>query len=531
MWIQCSLIVYVTISVNASADADVLNKLEYKEYTRPRECQTGTRTEILDECVAWTHDPNAPNILWIKAAPGAGKSTIASSLVHVLATNQSRLVSDCFFRRQDTATTTRSLWRKAAYDFARHPTIRKHLAGKIRKGQIDLATPNIGLLFHQLIEEPLLRIGNIPGDQTPVIIVDALDECGGLEGAHSEDRQQLMETLGLWSKLPNCKMIVTSREEDDIARAFALNPPYTIDLLVGDETAKQSTQDIQAFLGEELGKVASRYFTPTEEWPGASTIELLAIKANGLFIWASTVVEYVRRGNPKKLLEEIINGEHVTGMSALYTTVLCAAFPDAGSGLLQDIHTILATIIVTRETLDLHTIGELLAMDQWTVEHICNALRPVLETDGDVRFRHQSFVDFVLNSDTAYLAPRITMGDCHHVLAIQCLRVMKDRLRFNICEISSSHLLNSDILHALPSIEAYIPSHLQYASRHWADHLHYAVASKEVMTLVRYVLKIQFLFWLEVASLCGFVDGVPSILILLTTWLTVIAVSHHLFDL
>ena len=482
--------------------------------------------------MAWARDPNAPNILWIKAAPGAGKSTIASSLVQVLAINHLRLGSDYFFHRQDTATTTRSLWRKVAYDFARHPTIRKHLAAKLKKGQIDLTTPNTGGLFHHLIEEPLLRIGNIPGDQTPVIIVDALDECGGLEGAHSEERQQLMQTLGLWSKLPNCKMIVTSREDDDIARAFELNPPYTIDLLVGEETAKQSTRDIQVFLGEELGKIASKYSTPTVEWPGTSTIESLAIKANGLFIWASTVVEYVRRGNPEKRLKQIANGERVTGMNALYTTVLCTAFPDAESELLQEMRTILATIIVAQETLGLQTLADLLAIDRWTVEHICNALRPVLEIDGGVRFRHQSFVDFVLNSNTTYLTPCITTNDCHQILANQSLHVMKDKLRFNICGISSSYLLNSDILHALPSTEAYIPSHLHYASRYWADHLHHAVASTEIMTLLRHVLKIQFLFWLEVASLCGFVDDVPSILFVLTVWLKVtIAISPHMFHI
>lgn len=516
--IMGSLIVYVTISVNASADADVLSQLKCKEYTRPRECQVGTRTEILEQCTSWVCSPNAPNILWIKAAPGAGKSAIASSLVRLLGIHKQRLGSSFFFRRQEsTVTTTRALWRNVAHDLARHPTIRKHLAAKIKKGHIDLTTPNIGEFFHQLIEEPLLRVGSISSDQSPVIVVDALDECGGLEGANSEERRDLIETLALWSQLSHCKLIVTSREEDDIARNFALNPPYTIDLLVGDETAIQSTRDIQAYLSEELGKIAGRYSTPSAEWPGEATIRTLAIKANGLFIWASTVVEYIRRGNPKKLLEEIVRGEGTAGMKALYTTVLHAAFPDARSDLLREVRTILAAIIVSYEPFHLPMLAELLGMDEWTVEHVCNALRPVLEIEGTLRFRHQSFVDHLLDPDTTYLAPCLTTSNCHQILADRSLCIMKEKLQFNICGIPSSHILNEDVLES--TIDACIPSHLVYASSYWVDHLEHTPASEETLSLVRYILKVQFLAWLEVASLCHFVYDVPPLIFVLNIWL------------
>ncbi|CCA76249.1 related to WD40-repeat protein (notchless protein) [Serendipita indica DSM 11827] len=397
-----SLILYVTVSVNASADAQILNKLQCEEFTRPRECQGGTRMEILAQCEAWAHQPNAPNILWIKAAPGAGKSTIASSLVRVLGIKTQRLGSSFFFRRSNSSvTTTRALWRSVAYDLARHPTIRKHLAGKLARDQIDLMTPNVHELFHQLIKEPLLRVGTFPEERSPIIIIDALDECGGLDGAYSEDRQDLMRTLALWPQLPHYKLIVTSREEDDIARMFTLNPPYQIDLLVGEETKDRSKRDIQAFLGEELGKIAASYPRAAIGWPGTKNLDILATKADGLFIWASTAIEYIRRGPPGERLEEIATGKHVSGMSSLYKKVLCTAFPDVESDRKKEIGMLLATIIVARETLDLHLLAELLAVDIWTVEHICNRLRPVLETEGGIRFRHESFVDYLLDPDMA----------------------------------------------------------------------------------------------------------------------------------
>ncbi|CAG7845864.1 SubName: Full=Related to WD40-repeat protein (Notchless protein) {ECO:0000313/EMBL:CCA74855.1} [Serendipita indica DSM 11827] len=79
---------------------------------------------------------------------------------------------------------------------------------------------------------------------------------------------------------------------------------------------------------------------------------------------------------------------------ALYTTVLQTAFPNPKPTLLEDMRTILGVLAVAKETLDMKTLTDLLVMDPWTVEYICSALRPVLEFDGGLRFRHQSFVDF-----------------------------------------------------------------------------------------------------------------------------------------
>ena len=524
---------YVTIAVSNSADADVLSKLPCKEYRRPKECLTGTREDILAMCKAWSMDPNAPNILWIKAAPGAGKSAIASSLVGVVEIKRKRLGSYFFFKSQESSiTTTIAFLQNAAYDLARHPTVRKHLSEKLRNKEIDFTTPNIKELFHQLIEEPSMKIANLPIEQSPVIIVDALDECGGLEGARSEERRDLMITLALWSKLsPNVKLIALSREESDISRTLLQNHPQTIDLLTREDTARQSKQDIQAFLAHELRQATLDYSTLPVDWPGPQVTEALAVKANGLFIWASTVVRYISAGDVVERLKEVVRGGGESNLASLYTQILDAAFPNATKETLQKVRAVLAAVIVANRVLDLETLAELLMIPPPTVEQICNALRSVLEIQGGLSFRHQSFVDFLLDSDTTYPALHIAASDGHRMLAHQCLCVMKERLRFNICEISSSYLLNDQVLKSIRSIKTYIPSHLQYASLHWADHLHKAPMSGELMDLIRHVLEVKFLFWLEVASLCGFVDKVQPILSNLIAWLKVTAQLYQKYHI
>ena len=224
-------------------------------------------------------------------------------------------------------------------------------------------------------------------------------------------------------------------------------------------------------------------------------------------------------------LEEIVRGEGETNLASLYTQILDSAFPKASDETLRKVRAVLAAVIVAKKILDVATLAELLSMRPSTVEQICNLLRSVLEMKGGLSFRHQSFVDFLLESDTAYPALHITAADGHQLLANQCLRVMKAGLRFNICEIPSSYLLNDEFLKLIPSIETRIPSQLQYASRYWADHLRHVSASGENMDLVRGVLKVQFLFWLEVVSLCGFVDEVQRILLTLIAWLKVTVIT------
>lgn len=515
-----ALIVYVTISVNASADADILNKLPCQEYTRPRECQRGTRMEVLDECVAWCRDPGVSNILWIKAVPGAGKSTIASSLVRILGIKKQRLGSCFFFRRQtSTVTTPRALWQSVAYDLARHPTIRKHLAVKLREGQIDLTTPNIDELFYELIEEPLSMISIGSMEQSPVVIIDALDECGGIDRSRSKEHQDLLHTITAWSRLsPTYKLIVTSREEDDIAKVFAPSLPYTIDLLVGREKSEQSKRDIQALLKEELRVIANKYTMLPSDWPGPVIVESLALKANGLFIWASTVVEYIRGGDPERLLEEILHTKSITGLSALYDKVLHVALPNVKEDTLQDVCKILGTVLVAMKPLDLLTVSKLLSMKPFTVEYICTALRPVLEMDGGLRFRHQSFVDYLLEPKTEQSQIHLDIFASHQLVAKQCLQTMSDELKFNICHISSSNIFNDEIWNSGSHIQ-HIPLHLEYASRYWAHHLDDGTTAEGIMTLVRHVLSVKFLSWLEVASLYRFVDEVPYILFILIAWL------------
>ena len=72
-----------------------------------------------------------------------------------------------------------------------------------------------------MIETPLSTLDDVPSEKLPVIVIDALDECGGLRHDESgkEDLQSLLRMLKHWTQadhLKKFKVVITSRPEDRI---------------------------------------------------------------------------------------------------------------------------------------------------------------------------------------------------------------------------------------------------------------------------------------------------------------------------
>jgi hypothetical protein len=149
--------------------------------------------------------------LWISGSPGAGKSAVASTLVSRLAKSR-RLGSFFFFKRGDAVLgDPATLWRTVTFDLAQYdPGVKDSVLEFLRRP--NLRDTDIGLHFECMIKEPLER--NLDKlSSPPVIVVDALDECG-LDESQYMQRRILLDTLTRWSHLPRSfKLVVTSRNE------------------------------------------------------------------------------------------------------------------------------------------------------------------------------------------------------------------------------------------------------------------------------------------------------------------------------
>ena len=398
--------------MNAKLDEPILSGLKVAnlECGSPlMGCSEGTREDILKDVDEWSTNFDAPNILWVKGQPGVGKSAIATDVAkHFLSLK--RLGSDFFFQRQASEVMTpNALWRMVAYNLSlRYPTIRSRLVSTLKSGDVSPTTPNIDLLFRHLIHEPLIQSSDIPDGRLPIIVIDALDECGGLDGPQSKHRRNLVRTFKSWSQLPGkFKLIVTSRDESDIKELFSKTDHYRIDILV-----EKSSVDIQKFLVEQLREIAARFTQLSPDWPEPQTVKRLSDMSGGLFIWANTVIELIRCGSPEPRLRRVLAGIEGSGdLNTLYETVLRISFGKSSTEDIDNVLRVVGTTILARSPLTLQSIARLHSLENSTVEYICMGLQSVMEYEDGLRFRHQSFVDFLIDPDKCPSKFLIKRGD------------------------------------------------------------------------------------------------------------------------
>ena len=154
------------------------------------------------------------------------------------------------------------------------------------------------------------------------------------------------------------------------------------------------------------------------------------------------------------------------------------------------------------------------------VEKVVESLHAVLfvsPEDGNVYWYHASFPDFVFsrararniplrhqNYPTHHVIDVFCDASTHHgVLARRCFSAMQS-LHFNMCNLLSSYVLDSEVPGLKISINKAFSTTLRYASRHWAGHLLRAMAPKnetdDLVCALKDFLCDKLLFWIETTS-------------------------------
>ncbi|KAF9459713.1 WD40-repeat-containing domain protein [Collybia nuda] len=511
-------------AITSAKDDNLLLQLKpsgLDDATPMGECMRGTRLDIIASFDSWVQNIDATNILWIQGFPGVGKSAVASTLVGRLRDSQ-RLGSNFVFERtKSTVTTTPALWRNVAFDLARtYPAVRKVVIQKLDEEVVQLGSPNVKMLFRNIIEEPLRASEDIPPGRLPVVVIDALDECGGLDGRQSTHRVSLLQSLKLWSRLPSrFKLVVTSRSEDDIVRVLS-SISYPIDLSSGTTVADQATQDIRLFLTSRFAKIAKNYpDSLSTSWPGDEAIGNLTNRAAGLFIWAKTATEFVDAGEPKEQLRQILKGSTELGdVAALYAQILHTSFKDPSQEVIQSFKNLVGATGLARVPLRRAECISLIEIEPTMLDFIRKGLQSVMDAGDTLRFNHHSFVDFLIDPKKCPTPFLIDKAAQHKALAHASLKIMKQRLRFNICNLETSHLRNKDIFDLDDQIRQNIPDHLSYSCRFWAEHLRASRFDTELLQEVQEFLNERLLYWLEVLSLTKELNVVVSALSSIIRW-------------
>ncbi|KLO10109.1 hypothetical protein SCHPADRAFT_832992, partial [Schizopora paradoxa] len=264
-------------------------------------CLEDTRVNILDAAKDWWHNTGAPNnILWIVGAPGAGKSTLATTIVKELAEAEPFCAK--FFCSRDVRNLRdpRRIWRTLAYELAKnHEGVKAALMRILDEKKGDPQDDTVLDQFQQLIKHPLethfkesrLQLRKAP---YPVIIIDAIDEC---YSANGDDWNSLLKSLILWTNLSNpanFKLIVTGLERPDIGETLG-GMALRIDLTTGEDVTEDSTRDIETFFAKKFAWIRKDFphSNLPQDWPSREDLSEMTAYAAGLFLWADLVIKYV----------------------------------------------------------------------------------------------------------------------------------------------------------------------------------------------------------------------------------------------
>ena len=317
------------------------------------------------------------------------------------------------------------------------------------------------------------------------------------------------------SHLHGIKFLITSRPDVDLAK---LCSSFTSDAICALYDVPRDTikADIATYLQAKLPNL----------W-GMPVINDLMHQADGLFIFAATAVRYITRRSMTKREQIQLLGKlgirahgstvsrntNASPIDALYKQIMATAFGGLDDDMLQNRLYALHTLLCTQERVSTSIAGELHSDDPDTelVELVVDELRAVLYVKDDrVFWYHASFPDFIfsqarsgsvlLDSDSPAVDIHCEEAAHHERLACSCFRIMKSHLRFNICDLPSSFLLDSEVPDLDSRIQANISDSLRYSCLHWAQHLA-QTSIDDGRTEIRDFLQLTVLFWIEAMNL------------------------------
>ena len=487
-------------------------------------CTPDTRTYILGDIYKWATDSSldSPSIFWLTGEAGSGKSTLAYTVAEHFDSDGDILGGNFFCSRQFEETSEqRNIIPTIVYQLARKSG--SYAQALLKTDKLDSAGRILSKQMKDLLVGPWQQSISERHSEFPpyLVIVDALDELNDQGG--SAFLKELLDTINAVG-LRGLKFLVTSRPDPEIACLYESFMSKTVCRLY-DVPRATVQDDITTYLKAKLPALKEH-----------GQLIKLADKADGLFIYAATAVRYITprskmtKGEQLQLMGELLNdvspmfrSTHKSSLvDELYKQILWAAFSELNDDLLRTRLNILHTILCTQERVSV-SVAAALHSDSDDLREVADVVVKDLHAvlylkDGCVFWYHASFPDFIftqarskfiVHMSHSSTTDRIIDLSCdkaayHARLARSCFNVMMSPsgLRFNICQLPSSFLLDSQVPDLALRIHANIPYVLRYCSGHWAQHLVHSTRDEinNLFDCIGQFLNKYVLFWIEVMN-------------------------------
>ncbi|KAJ7197973.1 WD40-repeat-containing domain protein [Mycena pura] len=468
-----------------------------------RECLPGTRSKIIEDITELLTTPSEAQVVWLSGVAGSGKSTVATSVSEYFR-GLRRLGTFLCFTRNDVAGSDPTLvLHTIALGLAKaHPHIEQAICLALSCDSNLVGAP-IEKQFQELLLAPLESVKqHLVGPF--IIVMDALDEC-------ADDSRNVLGNLiaNSFTKLPAAfRFFVTSRPDSDITRVFCNKTAVeecSLDITTGNHN------DISLYIHDRLDTIRKAYPEAypglDPEWPGDGIRRQLISLSGNLFIWAATALDFVegrKSFQPHTRLQTLLETPFQTGgnLDQLYTLALQSDGDWLDKKFKKSATAILAAIALAKVPMTDSVMDSILGLKDGTAAWVLKFLGSIVQWSAGqpAQTLHASFGDFLMEPNRS--GPNnpwfFDVATAKKSLASGCFMVLQKHLRFNICHLPDSHLLNSE---APGSPESHISLAVEYASRFWGPHLGDSEFEDEILVSLKSFLTHQFLFWLEVLSI------------------------------
>jgi len=477
-------------------------------------CLEDTREEILNEITTWINsiEDNTPRVFWLHGSAGTGKSSIAHTTADRFKKLERLGSCYCFDRNEMGQQRDKRIFTTIARDLAdRDKHMRSALADVISLDTSLRNTTDIVQQWKEMVLKPAQKLSE--GMAGPIVIIlDGLDESGG-----PDSRSRLLHILAgkvgkgideetrITKLPPNIRILLTSRPLPDIEIA-----------LKGIEHVKQKPMDSIPSTERDIHRYISCELSDLDGMDRQKVSSALADASDRLFEWARLACAFVKNNNEgghtvQERFKLVLAHNKDNLLDDIYTLTLETIFPKKNQTHLISLHrfrSVMAQIIATAEPLPLASLSRIrhyFADREIDVSVIIKPMGALLSGTTDpfatIRPLHASFPEF-LSDESRSGQFCVDFSRIHEELAFASLGLMKDQLRFNICNLPSSYLPNSKVPNLAEDINKNIPPELSYSCRFWTNHLQRTAFNICLAEEVRaFFSHERLLFWFEVLSL------------------------------
>lgn len=478
-----------------------------------RACLPGTRAQVLQDISDWVNGSDVPRVLFLYGEAGTGKSAIGHSIGRQFESIGRLGAFFCCNRDFVSERGPETILITLAHDMAfMEPAFRRSLLETIHNNPSLSETSDIKLQWEKLIVEPARSVAT----SLPILmIIDAFDECGTRTNNKSRETLLSLVTQHAYQLPPNVRLLVTTRPENDVMEALDdINGQYVSTIAMSKLLATKS--DIIQYINHRM-TINSRGRNLLND----EQIEILTDRSEEYFLWAyiacETLFGQTKGGlSVSERFAVVISHSPEHGSShpldKLYTFILSEALDSNHPRVMKRYRSVMGQILAVFEPLSMESLNEIRKRGKLSDEDEISLIVPFIgslftginNSIDTVRPVHASVRDFLVDRNRSgrfCVQPEVEQS----TIAMGCLRLLNEKLQFNMCKLESSYTRNQDVDNLSEKISESISPALSYACHFWGLHVRETKTCQEFELINVHEMNVFFqeklLFWCEVVSL------------------------------